>query len=200
MKKKFCIQEEEMNDIIYITQGKEPKTVPPGFPGFPMLKGFPKLTVMGERLSFYWKYIGEKYGFVPDSVEKEIGTGEGPLCFFAEAQELFLSHIKAAEDCIGADYGQKVKFVLSSEYHTNNGKHSPLELGGTIYVYEHDQFCRVISVPNTEIDYSHSVYIAPYKYDYKVNIPAGKKLLYYPIGAKVGSDKHELKEKPAGGG
>lgn len=84
-------------------------------------------------------------------------------------------NIKSEDDVMGQP-GEKVTFTVGIDYHTKDGKESPLGEGNILYIYEDNEWVRVVSVDKSA-DFEHKVTVAPINEEYPIHIRAGKQIL-----------------------
>lgn len=95
-------------------------------------------------------------------------------------------NIMAQASVTGNTPGADAVFTVHRTLYAGNGKLSNIAKGGTILVYEDDQWLQVIDV-DTSVDFAHRVTVRPRSKDYTVNIRQGKKMLFSPVNIVSGS-------------
>jgi hypothetical protein len=89
-------------------------------------------------------------------------------------------NIMAQADNQGNAPGGDATFVMHASLYSGNGKYSNVSQGGTVFIYEDEQWCKVHAVDRT-VDGAHVVTLRPHSKDYTVRVRAGSKMLFSPV-------------------
>lgn len=89
-------------------------------------------------------------------------------------------NIAAESDAAAATPGGAIQFTMARAFHSLDGKHANIAVGGTIYIYESRQMLRVTAVDPTS-DYAHIVTAYPHNKAYQASIKAGRKMMFNPV-------------------
>lgn len=85
-----------------------------------------------------------------------------------------------AENAVtGGAPGAATQFQIMRSQYGGAGKWSRAAVGGSVFIYEDNQWCQITAVDKTT-DYAHLVTIVPYSKKYVANIPAKKKMMFNP--------------------